>query len=270
MENRVERLKLVFALDPTPIKTESFKLRDSSVVVKTQKPLLDHVTALQKVIEVMHALGIAVRFKSKGSDIAISTLLAQVERTQKWGQLETAELSFQFGIVGGYDQCFITITENVAGAAINWDAWAKPFLEEPSFVQAWIHDVEYDYWQNAKDVLQYKVAKRDYSHLPMVSNGLPPPVEQKIIDTSKNPGRWTIEKGYVEAVGATMWLGPLFWDRIGHDSSEQIKSTEWLQSEVMDNGILRIQAQPNSFQDDSTADLQNRLRECLYFPLNGP
>ena len=49
--------------------------------------------------------------------------------------------------------------------------------------------MEYDYWQNAEDLLLYRVAGRAVEGLRLVSNNLPAPLEQKVVDISANPGR---------------------------------------------------------------------------------
>jgi hypothetical protein len=75
-------------------------------------------------------------------------------------------------------------------------------------VREWPAD---QFWQNAEDLLQYPSVGRSWQHLPMKSNGLPPPREQSIIDILDNPGRWSLHVGFIEAIGAVMWSGERFW-----------------------------------------------------------
>ena len=57
-----------------------------------------------------------------------------------------------------------------------WDAIAESFVGEVGFVQAYVADDEYSFWQSAHDPVQYEAAGRAYFGLPMVSNGLPAPL----------------------------------------------------------------------------------------------
>ena len=113
----------------------------------------------------------------------------------------------------GIDIIYIT---SIPGTAISMSDWAASFFGD-FFIMAYVFDVNYQYWQNAQDPLQYSARGKDYSALPMISNGMPPPLEQMIIDTSRNPGRRILCEGYIEAVGATMWLGEVFWSRTHAD-----------------------------------------------------
>ena len=130
---------------------------------------------------------------------------------------EAGGLLFLVGRIPAMRQGFVLIEEKIPGAAHSWDSWVSPFLDELGFVQAWVSDVEYDHGQNASDPIEYTAVGRDYSHLPLKSNGLPFPLEQQVIDTSANPGRWTMRIGYIEAIGSTMWLGKNFWNAVGKE-----------------------------------------------------
>jgi hypothetical protein len=167
-------------------------------------------------------------------------------------------------VAGSYDHCFVSIREKVANAAGDWEAWTIPFVVLDGFVEAWAADVEYNHWQNAKDPIEYESAGRDFSHLSMKSNGLPPPLEQMEIDTSRNPGRWVLRSGYVEAVGAMMWLSELFWDRVGRDQRHRVTSADWINASEAAPGVVRIEVEGCRFIAEDTAEVQDRLRALLY------
>ena len=171
---------------------------------------------------------------------------------------------FSFGTVTALKHSFLSIQEIEPDSAKSWRYWVEPFFSEDNFVQAWVSDSNYDYWQNASDPLQYQAAQRTYSHLRLKSNGLPPPLEQLEIDTSQNPGRWTLRSGYVEAIGARMWLGKPFWAYVGARRKLAILSSGWLTVEEFENGVVEVGASNRCFCDDSTAVLQDRLRRVLY------
>ena len=81
-------------------------------------------------------------------------------------------------------------------------------IQELPVIQAFIHNHEYCYWQNAEDILEYESADKDHSKLPKISNGLPFPLEQEIINISNNPGRRIFRHGFKEVVSSPMWLKP--------------------------------------------------------------
>lgn len=133
------------------------------------------------------------------------------------------------------------------------------------FVSAWVADPDYQFWQSAKYLSHYKTLGRPWEHLPTKSNGLPPPLEQAIVDVSNNPGRWAFHDGFIEAVGAVMWFGERFWQVTG-TSKQQVLSQPWLQCAEIAQGLLRVQAAAQCFSTDEgeAGDLQRKLRALLF------
>jgi hypothetical protein len=169
----------------------------------------------------------------------------------------------QAGDIPGWRQSFIIVEEKSPGAAFSWDQWVAPFLGWPNFVQAWVTDVEYNHWQNASDPNEYKVVGRDMSGLKMKSNDMPPPLKQLIVDTSENPGRWEFRRGYIEAIGSTMWIGEKLWQIIGENRESELRALNWLRLTEPQKGVLRVASDVN-FTDASTAAEQNALRAAIY------
>jgi hypothetical protein len=155
--------------------------------------------------------------------------------------------------------------ENIDDA---WD-WVRPFISMSSFRNAWVYDAEYHYWQNAKDPRLFSSVGRSYAGLPMKSNGLPPPLERMIIDTTHNPGRRIIRQGYVEAVGAVMWLGNGFWSLTGA-RKEDVLAANWIKNIILAEGVVRIQTADTPFitAEGLSGKLQEKLR-ALLFPKSG-
>jgi hypothetical protein len=147
---------------------------------------------------------------------------------------------------------------------VPWDEWVIELFNE-AFVMAWVADVDYQYWQNAENLLPYKTRGRPWKHLPLKSNGLPPPHEETIVDTSHNPGRWSLRHGFIEAVGAAMWFGERFWQVTGA-SRQQVLSAPSLQCAEIVPGLLRVQAAEQCFSTDQgeAGDLQRKLRALLF------
>ena len=151
-----------------------------------------------------------------------------------------------------------------------WDAWVEELEKHRELISAFVLDAEYHRWQNTIDPELYKLAGRPFTHLPMKSNGKPPPIDRVIIDTSRNPGRWILHRAdqIVEAVGAVMWLGPTFAERTDADL-ERLRESTWCEVVEMDNGVTRVQVRDACFDsaEGEQGALQNRLRAAL-FPRN--
>jgi len=152
-----------------------------------------------------------------------------------------------------------------------WDEWAGPFSQLPDFVMAWVADCEYEYWQNAKDPLEYNVLGKSYAGFPMISNGLVYPLEQQIIDTSRNPGRRLLREGYIEVIGAVMWLGEPFWPLSWADR-KQVVAAEWLRISNPAPSVTRLEAAERCFTtaEDRSAALQAKLRALLFPARSAP
>jgi hypothetical protein len=145
------------------------------------------------------------------------------------------------------------------------DAWISEMSLDMPITQAWLVNDEYDFWQNAEDPLQYSSRGRQWDHLRTKSNGLPPPLEQIVVDVSGNPGRRVIRAGHVEAVGCPMWLGGQFWVVTGANKS-RVLAQRWLDCKECAGGLMRVQTgnEPFSTAEGESAATQVRLRKLLY------
>lgn len=263
IRGRAEELTLVFMLKE-PVDSAEASFNADKVKFQPRNGAIEPIHALNLLIGTMQLLGIEAAFSDGRKTVSTTALLKRVAAKGTWGHLETAALSFQYGIAGSYDHCFVSIRERVASAAGDWNAWVTPFIALDGFIEAWVADVEYNHWQNVKDPIEYEIAGRDFSKLPLIPNGLPPPLEQMEIDTSRNPGRWVLRSGYVEAIGSIMWLSELFWRRVGWHRKDCLNSAEWISASELENEVVRIQVSKRCFVSEETADIQNRLRACLY------
>lgn len=259
---RTEELKLVFSLNEAADQIEAV-FGDAAVRMQPRTGVVSHLDALRMLVNKMQELGISSTFLESEKPVSADLVLRRVEKGRGWGHLETANLSFQYGVVASDAHCFVLIQEKSPNSAGEWDEWVEVFAKQCGFVQGWVSDVEYNHWQNARDPAEYEIAGRDFSHFPMVSNGLPPPLQRLEIDTSKNPGRWVLRPGYVEAVGSVMWLSDLFWGNVGK-SRRNFSCPEWVHVTEPMKGIWRIQVMEQSFNSEDTADTQNQLRGFLY------
>ncbi len=198
-------------------------------------------------------------------DVPTETLVKKVKQLKKQAfQIDIGTLAFHFVSVRAYSHDLLEIRERAPRRSVSWDEWVSAFAVNYSLVQAWVSDIEYVRWQNAEDPLEYKAAGKSTAGLPMKSNGLPPPLEQMIVDTSRNPSRRVVRKGYVEAIGGTMWLMPSFFERVGRDIRQRLESAEWVNISSARGGLLRLQIGNGLFEDSSTEGAQRELRGILF------
>jgi hypothetical protein len=69
----------------------------------------------------------------------------------------------------------------------------------------------------------------------------------------------------LEAVGAAIWLGDLFWKQTGVDRNA-VEKTQWCQPQQLASGILELRVQEECFTSDQgiEADQQRKLRALLF------
>lgn len=172
--------------------------------------------------------------------------------------------SLDYGPLGAYGISRLQIS-SIVESVEDASKWMAPILTSPFFVQGRLFDDDYEFLQNATDPLEFRARSLEYRHLPMKSNRLPPPLERLVIDTSSNPGRRALRRGYIEAVGSPMWLTSRILSEFDIADSE-LRSNEWLGSELLPSGVWKIAVRNSPF-DSSTGEqgrLQDRLRDFLF------
>ncbi|EGH14357.1 MULTISPECIES: hypothetical protein [Pseudomonas syringae group] len=216
--------------------------------------------------EVLNVFSSRPVFSLQGVEVDFKTLEKKILKKKSWPSgLMSNGFKLRFGLLPALDQCFLVMEEAEWHNNTELEEEIRPILEVEGFIQAWISDVEYDFWQNATDPLEYEGVGRSLQGLPMRSNGLPPPLDQMEIDTSGNPGRNVLRQGYVEAIGSTMWLGDLFWERVGADRLSKISLLESHGFKFHELGkILKVITSKNIFFDNSTLEKQRALRKILF------
>lgn len=260
---RMEKIKIIFSLDDFSDVTES---AIGNIVFSGGKrgDYAFDLKILGKVFYVLDNFYSAINVLEQGRKISIGKFFEKIKKEEKRvGKIELEGFSIRFGRAASMHQAFLIIEQKKIDASMVWERWVSPFLSEENFVQAWVSDVEFDFWQNATDLLEYEVAGVSYMGLPLRSNGLPPPLEEMEVDVSQNPGRWSLNKGFVEAIGTSMWLGPLFWNYVG-DRREKLKSVKWLRLVELSRGVIFLEVPGIHFFDLSTAHIQYELRKILY------
>lgn len=173
-------------------------------------------------------------------------------------------LELDFAKVNHCNLAWLSITGKELQAEF-LDTLASELFLTGTLVMAVLLNHDYDYWQNAEDLLQYRAAGRAYAHLRLRSNGLPAPLTQDVVDISENPGRRYLREGFIEVVGSRMWLTDLFWTLTGAD--KRILTTQHnfhVRQEA--SGLLKLEASITPFDspEGEQASTQNRLREMLF------
>jgi len=178
--------------------------------------------------------------------------------------INNADVLVQFSTIRAYRQQVLTISVKDARALSVWEGVVGSFSDYKGFVQACLLSNGYTFWQNAEDPLEYQAAGRSYDGLPLVSNGLPSPLQKLVVDTSRNPGRRIIKIGYVEVVGHAMWFGRPFWNVVGSHRRQDLLAATAYKTTEMPNGIVRIVASEEPFVDETTKEVQEDLRRLLF------
>lgn len=230
---------------------------------------VDSINGLQMlalVEEVLNKFSSPLVFSLHGDKLDIKTLEKKILKKKSWPSgLMSGGYELRFGLLPALGYSFLVLEESESYNNTELEEEIGPILGAEGFIQAWVSDVEYDFWQNATDPLEYECAGRSLSGLPMKSNGLPPPLDQMEIDTSGNPGRNVLRQGYIEAIGSTMWLGNLFWERVGMDRFSSISLLESQGFKVSDcGGFFKVVASDKVFFDGSTLEKQCALRQILF------
>ena len=161
--------------------------------------------------------------------------------------------AYEFGyltVVGAPFAHLIRCAERVAGVS-------------PIVSVRW-YDATYDYWQNAEDPLLYSAAGRSTDGLPKRPNELPPPLDQVVVDTTRNPGRMILRDGYVEAIGHKMWFGPEFFRRVPGSSHRALHEAPMISVVDVPGGLVEVIASDEPFRDETSASIQDALRRLLF------
>jgi hypothetical protein len=257
MESR-NRLTVIFALD---VAVADSVLIGSVKVDRTARLRgVDSSIILEAIAKCVWSFDATAKFCDGSTEVE---LLDYTSGKKKWTRtLSASGLLCRFSDVPAYMHSFVQIEhENVD---FPFTKILNELIREKYFVHAWMTKSEHEDWQNVRDVRQYEVSGIDHSHLPKISNGRPSPLDRIEIDISRNPGRRVLRKGYVEALGPKMWLGSRFWDLIGINKSETIKSSDLVVTTVIENNVLHIDASDVLDGDTRPTEAKESLRLLIF------
>lgn len=175
------------------------------------------------------------------------------------------EFSFSYGQNGGsgFDQIIIDARSSLLDPKLSDELISETVAGDPDFIQAHLVDSGYEYRQNIFDPLQFKALGISMVGLPMKSNGLPFPLERQVVDVSRNPGRFSLRSGYVEASAAFMWFGEIFWKIVG-SSPEEISVNLPSGVSLQFDKCWKLAASGGIFRDEKTKEIQDGIRRVVF------
>lgn len=199
-----------------------------------------------------------------GNKVQYSKIKTEIKRLKgKAFNVESEQFYFHLATVTNYQHIALQVEVKSVHEKEWWSEWVNELVRLDGFVQAWLADSEFDYWQNATDPIEYASKGKSYDGLPMKSNGLPPPLDQLEIDTRQNPGLRKLCDGYVEAIGGHMWISKIFLNLVGKKIEDIESATEVSVDEVTSN-VFHIRCPAGVFKDSASQREQKLLREALY------
>lgn len=227
-------------------------------------PVIDKISVLEKIAHQMRMYGLDTCLNTGYGQFELNDYTEIMKEKGDWRYFfESIEIEVLHGYSGAYGFYHIYVREKVSGAFRNALGWVAVFLSEDCFLSARIADSEYEYWQNADRIWEYERAGRSYERKELVSNNLPPPLSEIIIDTSINPGRRILRSGFIEAIGYEMWLSARFFELIGGCSKAALQTAGWRVDEL-ENGILHLSVAPSELSEEGHFNKQKALRAALF------
>lgn len=200
--------------------------------------------------------------KSKAKDIKKSDIFSITHPSPDINIQATHYIKFGHLLDWRIDQLIIKGFDNLIRAR---DIWWESLLNHPNFLMARLMDQDYDVKQNSRSVHIYETNDWPHMHLPKISNGMPPPIDEIIVDTRVNPGHWRFKHGYIEGVAAQMWLGDAFFKAVNLEKSA-LNGVPWLEVNELANGVVHLKAYDTEFNSDQgeQRELQIKLRKLLF------
>ncbi|CAB3702658.1 hypothetical protein LMG26685_05385 [Achromobacter mucicolens] len=226
---------------------------------------IDSRALFRLVLASYRAIGLPETFYLNGVGVTASKLETIIAEKRSWPSgVVSNGVNFLSGILPARRINFLDLKDSDFLVEMPTLSLSKRLTAGTGFIHGWVYDIEYDFWQNARDPLEYERLGRSAANLPKRSNGLPAPLNQLEIDTSLNPGRTELKVGYIEAVGRLMWIADRFWSIVG---TEKISSCALLRQQgfqVSDSdGIVQVSAEKRFF-DVSSGERQQTLRRILF------
>jgi len=232
-------------------------------VFKTET--VNKIALLRNVLRLMRQDGMPLdSLETRYGHIDSATYMSLVEKEGDWVYgFETPDIEIINGESGGFDLYKLIAIEKTIEKVITPSNWAQYFTSEQGFSTCRVFDADFDFWQNTTDPIEYQKSGRSYEKNELISNSLPYPLEDKIVDISKNPGVRIFRKGYIEAIGFEMWLSDCFFNAIEGYSTKRLQAAGWSVQQCT-NGVIHLSVKPIELSDHGDIEKQRALRAALF------
>ncbi len=197
-------------------------------------------------------------------NVPLNELVGKFHRSRKhYFNVALEGLTLRFAVVSAYKHILLCIENESVSIFPSFDEVVARFISTSGFVQAITLDREFQVWQNMVDIEYFKSCGKSVDSLLLVDNGRRPPLKRMEVDVSKNLGLRNLKNGYVETIGAKMWLGADFWRLSGVDRGVVQEVFETFVENV-GHDVLKIEVDSQPFDENSDQKLQKRLWEVLF------
>ena len=229
---------------------------------------VDHKAAFEKILSTLKDVGLGSEvyyLNDKKFQYTKASKALELHK-KKYFSVESESVDFGFNSLAGNQIDKVSFLFKTPVSLKVFDVVVDKLHLLGCFVMAWANDYEYDLWQNAQDPLVYQISGKSTEGLTMKPNGLPPPLNQDIVDTSKNPGRFLFKNGYIEAVAAKMWLSRKLMKTLGCSVDDIIDRAKGVSVTSDRSDYIEINAFESLFNRDDgvQAEIQNALRSVIF------
>jgi len=213
--------------------------------------------------------GAEVSFRSDGPNISaidaskIEEVLDDVHIQSFTVEGEGFSVSYVQNGRQNFDSMFVDSSSSALSPDMCDELLVETIAEDPNFLQAHLVDAKFQNLQNMFDPLQFEAHGISIDGLPMKSNSLPYPLEQEIVDTSGNPGRFELHEGYVEVSAGHMWFGTDFWPRVGKKPFDVIAELPVGAFLVFDK-CWKLTFATSVFSSLKTRESQEEIRRAIF------
>ena len=174
--------------------------------------------------------------------------------------LEVNSLEVRFAFLPNYDHACVII-EDTEDFTTDWLAYVNCFRSRTDLFSICTYDRRYECWQNMTD-------PRVLTNMGLPTDDLTIFHDEMFdidqVDTTGNPGRRVLQHGYVEAIGAEMWLGAGYQHFF--PGVEQRLPDDWIAAR--NDTTLHIVSYPTFFTQPhgEQREVQDTLRAVLFPP----
>lgn len=194
-----------------------------------------------------------------GDKLQLHELPARVRSAQRRSfLLEVNSLEVRFAFLPNYDHVCVII-EDTEDSTTDWLAYVNCFQSRTDLFFIRTYNRLYEFWQNMTDPRVLTNMGLSTDDLTIFHDEM---FDIDQVDTTGNPGRRVLQHGYVEAIGAAMWLGAEYQQFF--PGVEQRLPDDWIAAQ--NDTTIHIVSYPTFFTQPhgEQREVQDRLRAALF------